>query len=138
MSVCSDDIRVGVGEVALDGSVEAGQCEALLIDAEAVGRASRALKGLQATRRVTDIFSALADSTRVKIMQALSVEDLCVCDLSAVVGVSQSAVSHQLRLLRDRDLVAFTRDGKRAVYRLADEHVRVLLAQGIAHAEEER
>ena len=90
------------------------------------------------TRRAADIFSALSDPTRLRILRALDVGELCVCDLAAVAGVSQSAVSHQLRILRDRDLVSFRREGKRAVYRLADEHVRTLLGQGFAHAREVR
>lgn len=82
------------------------------------------------------IFSALADPTRLRILDALAAEELCVCDLAAVCGISQSGVSHQLRLLRDGGLVAFRRDGNRAVYRLADDHVRVLLDVGLAHADE--
>ena len=71
------------------------------------------------------------------MLEALSLGELCVCDLAEIVGVSQSGVSHQLRLLRDRGLVAYRRDGQRAVYRLADEHVRVLIASGLEHADEE-
>lgn len=89
-------------------------------------------------KRMADIFSALADPTRLKILSALAERTLCVCDLAEVIGVSQSAVSHQLRLLRDRDLVAFTRDGRRAVYRLSDSHVATLLEQGREHAGERR
>lgn len=87
--------------------------------------------------KTTAIFSALADSTRFRILDALSREELCVCDLAEIVGVSQSGVSHQLRLLRDRGLVAYRRDGQRAVYRLADEHVRSLIDVGLEHADEE-
>jgi len=87
--------------------------------------------------RTTAIFSALADSTRFRILDALARGELCVCDLAEIVGVSQSGVSHQLRLLRDRGLVAYRRDGQRAVYRLADEHVRTLIGVGLEHADEE-
>lgn len=89
-------------------------------------------------KRTTDIFSALSDPTRFRILDALSVEELCVCDLACVTGVSQSAVSHQLRVLRDLDLVSYRREGRRAVYRLADDHVRVLIEQGLEHADEGR
>lgn len=111
-------------------------CGATIIDEAAVARVAAQLAGETRTRRTTDIFSALADPTRFRILQALSLEELCVCDVAAIVGVSQSAASHQLRLLRDRDLVTYRRDGKRAVYRLTDEHVRLLLEQGLAHAGE--
>ena len=78
----------------------------------------------------------MADPTRLRIIEALAREELCVCDLASLAGVSQSGVSHQLRILRDRGLVAYRREGNRAVYRLADDHVRDLLAIGIEHAGE--
>ena len=114
----------------------AATCSATLIDEVAVSRVRERLAGEHLAKRTTDIFSALADPTRLRILQALALEELCVCDLALLAGVSQSAASHQLRLLRDRDLVAYRRDGKRAVYRLADDHVRRLLDQGLAHAAE--
>jgi ArsR family transcriptional regulator len=86
--------------------------------------------------KATQIFSALADSTRFKILAALTSGELCVCELQDIVGVSQSAVSHQLRLLRNIDLVRARRDGQRAVYRLADSHVSRMLEMGIEHASE--
>ncbi len=94
-------------------------------------------RGSRESIRTTAIFSALSDPTRFRMLEALSLGELCVCDLAEIVGVSQSGVSHQLRLLRDRGLVAYRRDGQRAVYRLADEHVRVLIASGLEHADEE-
>ena len=111
-------------------------CAATIVDRAAVDRVSSQCADAARVKRTTDIFSALADPTRVRLVEALSLEELCVCDLAAIVGVSQSAVSHQLRLLRDLDLVTFRREGKRAVYRLADDHVRLLLDQGFAHASE--
>ncbi len=89
-------------------------------------------------KAMSDIFSALADPTRLRILTALAEGERCVCDLAEVTGVSASAVSHQLRLLRDRDLVAFTRTGRHVCYRLADDHVASLLEQGFEHAGERR
>ena len=86
--------------------------------------------------KATRIFSALADSTRFKILASLASGELCVCDLQELCGVSQSAVSHQLRLLRDIDLVRASRVGQRAYYRLADDHVTSMLTMGIDHASE--
>lgn len=117
----------------------AAECDAFLTDPAAVGRVAASLPDDAVTRAVADIFDALSDPTRLRILQALLLADgLCVCDLAEVAGVSASAVSHQLRLLRDRRLVTFSRDGKRAVYRLADEHVATLLGQGLDHARERR
>jgi DNA-binding transcriptional ArsR family regulator len=89
------------------------------------------------TAAITRIAVRLSGERRVRrILEALGFEHLCVCDLAEVCGISQSGVSHQLRLLRDLGLVAYERDGNRAVYRLADDHVLVLLAQGLEHADE--
>jgi DNA-binding transcriptional ArsR family regulator len=97
-------------------------------------RSSRASRGL--LERTAVLFSAMGDPTRLRLLEALSIRELCVCDLAELSGVSQSAVSHQLRLLRELGLVAFTREANRVIYRLADDHVAVLLRQGFDHAEE--
>jgi ArsR family transcriptional regulator len=106
-------------------------------DVVAVSRVRGELASERAIVRTTAIFSALADPTRLRIIEALATEELCVCDLADLAGVSQSGASHQLRILRDRGLVAYRREGNRAVYRLADDHVRDLLEIGIEHAVEE-
>jgi DNA-binding transcriptional ArsR family regulator len=114
----------------------ASSCSVNVVDAAAVARVRDRLADDTRIARAVAIFSALSDPTRVKILDALATEELCVCDLAEVCGISQSGMSHQLRLVRDRGLVAYRRDGNRAVYRLADEHVRVLLAVGHEHADE--
>ena len=121
-----------------DKPTQSAECSIDAVDAVAVARAREALASDARVGRTTAIFSALADPTRFRILDALSHSELCVCDLAELVGISQSGVSHQLRLLRDRELVAYRRDGQRAVYRLADEHVRTLIASGLEHADEER
>ncbi len=84
---------------------------------------------------VARLFQLLADPTRAKLLFALAQEELCVCDLAAVVARSRPAVSHQLRLLRDLKLVKYRRQGKMAYYSLDDEHVRHLIKDGLRHAE---
>ena len=79
----------------------------------------------------------LGDSTRMKILFVLLVAEMCVCDLSQMLGMSISAVSHQLRILRQAKLVRFRREGKTVFYALADEHVRTLLSQGMEHVQED-
>jgi DNA-binding transcriptional ArsR family regulator len=87
-----------------------------------------------AAEELTRLFSLLADPSRVRILHALSsAEELCVCDLALVVGISQSATSHQLRLLRDHRVVTRRKAGRIAYYRLADEHIRHILADGARH-----
>ena len=113
------------------------RCSAVILDADAVSRVRAGLADEPRTAATAAIFSALADPTRVRILDALGIEELCVCDLAEISGISQSGVSHQLRMLRDLGIVCYRRDGNRAVYRLADDHVRTLLAQGFEHAGEE-
>ena len=82
---------------------------------------------------LADLFKTFGDTTRIKILYSLLENDLCVCDLAELVGISQSAVSHQLRTLKQAHLVKFRRDGKSAVYSLADSHVSTMLSQGMTH-----
>ncbi len=86
---------------------------------------------------VASTFAVLADPTRSRILHALSLADeLCVCDLALLLGISQSAVSHQLLMLRDRRVVARRKAGRIVYYRLADEHVRHVFADGLRHVTE--
>lgn len=84
-------------------------------------------------QQVAELFKILGDTTRVKILQILSKQELCVCDIAAVIQMGQSAVSHQLRLLRSARLVKYRKDGKMAWYSLDDNHITTLLNQGIEH-----
>ena len=84
---------------------------------------------------LAETFRALADPTRVKIISALSRRELCVHDLASILGLTGSAVSHQLRLLRGQRLVRYRKVGKMAYYRLDDEHISRLFAEGVKHVE---
>lgn len=85
---------------------------------------------------LADLFKALGDSTRVRILHALSFSELCVCDLAALLGMSSSAVSHQLRVLRGQKIVRYRKEGKNVIYCLADDHVVTLVKQGLEHVKE--
>jgi len=85
---------------------------------------------------LAEIFGVLADPTRLKICMFLSESELCVCDLAAMLNLSESAVSHQLRLLRSLRIVKFRREGKMAFYTLDDRHITSLIKQGLDHAKE--
>ena len=82
---------------------------------------------------LADFYKVFGDSTRLKILCALFHGELCVGDLAETIGLNQSAVSHQLRVLRQNDLVKFRKDGKTSYYSLDDEHVSTLVEQGISH-----
>lgn len=84
-------------------------------------------------RQIAETFKILGDPTRIKILLALSRRELCVCDIAAVVDLGQSAVSHQLRLLRGARLVKYRKEGKMVWYLLDDQHISQLLAQSIEH-----
>ena len=85
---------------------------------------------------LADLFKVFGDSTRIRILYALFESELCVCDIAALLNMSISAISHQLRVLKQAQLVKFRRDGKTVFYSLADDHVRTVLGQGMEHIEE--
>ena len=85
---------------------------------------------------LAELFKMFGDSTRVKILYALLQSELCVCDIAGLLDVTQSAVSHQLRVLKAAKLVKFRREGKTVYYSLADDHVIRILSQGMEHIEE--
>ncbi|MFB9084316.1 ArsR/SmtB family transcription factor [Deinococcus wulumuqiensis] len=111
-------------------------CEVSCVHPEAVAQARAALPDEAHVAAATSFLKLLGDPTRLKLLSALSATELCVCDLAAVVGLSESAVSHQLRLLRTGRLVAFRKAGRVVYYRLADEHVTTLLRSALEHARE--
>jgi DNA-binding transcriptional ArsR family regulator len=116
---------------------ESNLCTINEIDPEKVATVQKQALPTKTVDRLSRLFSALSDPTRLKILHALMVtKELCVCDLAAVAELSVSAVSHQLRLLRDRDLVRARRDGRMVYYSLADDHVAILMGTGVEHANE--
>ena len=116
----------------------AERCEVECVHPEHVTPLLGRILDYAAADRVAATFGVLADPTRARILHALSLADaeLCVCDLAVLLGISQSALSHQLRLLRDRNVVARTKRGRMVYYRLADDHVRHVFADGLRHAGE--
>jgi len=107
-----------------------------IVDRERVLQVARGMPDSGNIARLAETFKVLSHPTRLKIIHALSETELCVCDLAALLGSTESAVSHQLRLLRGMRLVKFRREGKLAYYSLDDQHVRQLFAAGIEHMEE--
>ena len=111
-------------------------CDLVQIDLARVRKIRSELVAPDAVNGLADTFSALGDPTRVRILDALSHGELCVCDLAAVLGLSQSAVSHQLRLLRGIRLVKPRRDGRIVFYSLDDQHIMSIFKQTLQHVEE--
>ena len=111
-------------------------CESDCIHEDTVREVRSEMITEEVSHALAEVFRALGDPTRVKLLYALSRRELCVCDLAAVIGASESAVSHQLRLLRTQKLVRFRREGKVVYYSLADKHVEKLFQQGLEHVTE--
>ena len=85
---------------------------------------------------LAEIFKVFGDSTRIKILYVLFESEMCVCDIAQLLNMNQSAISHQLRVLKQMRLVSFRRDGKTVFYKLADAHIQTILAQGMEHISE--
>ncbi len=111
-------------------------CEVLCINERKVASARKAMKPDATLFKLAAIFKVLGDPTRTRIISALLQEELCVCDLAALIGISQSAISHQLRVLRNMNLVKYRKDGRIAYYSLDDDHISSILTAGLKHAEE--
>ncbi len=111
-------------------------CESEIIHEDTVKKVKATFPKDEMIFDLADFYKIFGDTTRVKILYALDKSELCVCDISALLGMSVSAVSHQLRALRESDLVRTKRDGKVIYYSLADEHVRSILECGIEHIKE--
>lgn len=112
---------------------EAGCCDTYVVDPERVGRVQEEMFPDDLVESMAETFKALAHPTRVRILRALATEELCVCDLAHVLGMSISAVSHQLRSLRQIRLVRHRTQGKLVYYALHDDFVLALLEDGSRH-----
>ena len=108
-------------------------CDITVLHEKPIRRAKKKLMSENTYMELSETFKIFGNPTRLKILSLLSVEDLCVCDICEILNMSQSAVSHQLRTLRSKNLVKYTKEGKQARYSLADKHVVQILKIGIEH-----
>ena len=112
------------------------RCQDKVLHQTQVEQAIKNIPDSVTLQSLTDIFKALSEPSRLKIVTALATCELCVCDLAAVSKSSESAVSHQLRILRNLKIVRYRREGKIVFYRLDDDHVKSLISQSIEHVQE--
>ena len=105
-------------------------------DAAKIKEVTDALPDEDTLDELEELFKIFGDSTRIKILYALHIKEMCVMDISLALGMSQSAISHQLRVLRQTRLIRSRRDGKNIYYSLADEHVHTIISMGLEHIEE--
>ncbi len=111
-------------------------CQVRFVDEEKVEPIKELIDDEDTISQLAETFKVLADPTRLKIVYALSKAELCVCDISCLLGASESAVSHQLRVLRAHRLVKYRRDGKMAYYSLDDKHIENIFGEGLRHVKE--
>ncbi len=111
-------------------------CEERIVHKDLTERIQRCMPSEDTLYELADLFRVFGDSTRVKILFVLLESEMCVCDIAEVLGMTQSAISHQLRVLKQSKLVSSRREGKSMVCFLTDDHVRSILAQGMSHVTE--
>ena len=112
------------------------KCGCNVIHEKVVAAARKAMPDEEILLNLADLFKVFSDSTRVKILCVLQRHEMCVCDIAALLGMTKSAISHQLRTLRQTRLVKYRRDGKSVYYSLDDDHVGNIFAQGLLHVTE--
>ena len=112
---------------------EAECCEELEIHTDTVEKLKELLPPEELLYDLAELFKVFGDSTRIKILYALFESEMCVCDIAQTLGMTQTAVSHQLRVLKANKLVKFRKEGKNVFYSLDDDHVRRIIDQGMEH-----
>jgi|SRR5579875_2631665 len=118
-------------DVPVTGDLD--ECAVRIVDRDRVAGVRASMPAGEQVEELADVFGLLADPGRLRVLAALLGGEMCVCDLAAVAGTSESATSHHLRLLRAHRVVQVRRSGRMAYYRLADAHVRMLLDLALAH-----
>lgn len=122
--------------VELSQSLEAPKCDDHLVHLESVRSTQSQILPTEKAQQMAEVFSLLADTNRLRLISALASQELCVCDLAAVTKMTESAICHQLRLLKAMRLVNYRREGRNVYYSLADGHIVTLYTSLAEHMEE--
>jgi ArsR family transcriptional regulator len=115
---------------------EIDRCDCDVIHDDIVAKVKENMPQVEELYDLAELFKVFGDSTRVRILWALDSSEMCVCDIAYLLNMTQSAISHQLRVLKQAELVKSRRDGKIVYYSLADDHVRTIFDQGLSHISE--
>ena len=115
---------------------EIERCDVTEAHGDIIGRAKDQMPPVEVLYDLAELFKIFGDSTRIRILYALFEEEMCVCDIAQLLNMTQSAISHQLRVLKQARLVRSRREGKTVFYALDDDHVRTIIGQGMEHLEE--
>ncbi len=111
-------------------------CEYMHVHEDIIKQVNETMPDEELLYDLAELFKIFGDSTRIRILYVLSEAEMCVCDIAQLLGMSQSAISHQLRCLKQSKLVKYRREGKSMFYSLADNHVKTILSQGMEHVAE--
>jgi len=117
-----------------DAEIE--KCDCNMIHEEVVQSVREKMPKEETLYDLAELFKVFGDSTRIKILWALDASEMCVCDIAALLNMTHSAISHQLRVLKQSRLVRSRRDGRTVFYSLDDEHIRQIIDQGLTHINE--
>lgn len=112
------------------------QCDYMHLHEKVIEQVQEEMPEEELLYDLAELFKVFGDSTRIKILYVLFQSEMCVCDIAQLLNMSQSAISHQLRVLKQAQLVKYRREGKTVFYSLADAHVNTILNQGLEHIEE--
>jgi DNA-binding transcriptional ArsR family regulator len=113
------------------------KCDCNVIHEDVVAKVREKMPEEEILYDLAELFKVFGDSTRIKILWALDEDEMCVCDIAYLLNMTQSAISHQLRVLKQAHLVKSRREGKVVYYSLADDHVKLILDQGLIHTTED-
>jgi ArsR family transcriptional regulator len=108
-------------------------CNCDIIHEETINSVIQEMPNINHLKALTDFYKVIGDLTRIRILSVLSIRELCVCDIAAILEMTKSAISHQLKTLRLAKLVKFRRQGKEIYYSLDDEHIKNIINQGLTH-----
>ena len=109
------------------------RCEFIHAHPETIKAVQESMPAEEELYDLSELFKIFADSTRIRILYVLLEHEMCVCDLAQLLNMTQSAISHQLRILKQMHLIKFRREGKNILYSLADDHVKTILQMGLEH-----
>lgn len=131
--ICKRSGRMTENQNKFEGQDQQEHCCCTEIHKEVVNKVYDRMPDDEILYDVADLFKVFGDCTRIKILYALFESEMCVCDIAELLGMSQSAISHQLRVLKQTRLVKYRRDGKTVFYSLADGHIKTIFDQGLEH-----
>ncbi|MCK9328429.1 MAG: metalloregulator ArsR/SmtB family transcription factor [Candidatus Cloacimonetes bacterium] len=111
-------------------------CQKKIVHQEIVNQVNQKMPDEELIKDIAEFFKILGEPTRIKIINILFLSEMCVCDISQIMGMNQSAISHQLKILKQANLVKYRKEGKSVFYSLTDEHIKQIFDQGMIHIKE--